>query len=375
MQTADKKDFQDAMTGRYLADLAGQETLFRDMLEQTRDGTISPEQVADLRNRSHKLAGNGATFGFPDISKTAAALEDALMAGTPSQDEVAFCLDALIDACTATHVSAPAPVFKSKAETTASAEAPKAPPATSGRPKVLIVDDDPYARDALAGLLLSQAEISTAADAEQALAKMQNERPDLLLLDDQMPGALTGLQLQERIRQIDALKDLPIVMITASQNSDSVMRALSAGAVDYIVKPFDAEKVGERLRTRMQRLSKIVYIVDDDQAICDLLSRKLSAAGYKLRVFNDGLDALTAIMETPPALVVLDKMLPGLDGNMVLQKVREHEELRDLPVVVLSARRQERDIVSGFDLGATDYVVKPFNPQELIARCVRLLDA
>ena len=374
MQSAERKDFQDAMTGRYLTDLYGQEEVFRGMLDALRRGALSAEHAVDLRNRAHKLAGNGATFGFADISKTAAALEGALMASPVSRDEVAFRLDALVDACTAAHVTAPAPVIKPRTETGVPAAEPETPPAPTGLPKVLVVDDDAHVRDTLAGLLLREAEINTAGDAEQALAMMNDDRPDLLLLDDQMPGAFTGLQLQEKLRQIDTLKDLPIVMITASQKSDSVMRALSAGAVDYIVKPFDTEKVGERLRTRIQRLSKTVFIVDDDQAICDLLWRKFSAAGYKPRVFTDGLDALTAIMDTPPALVVLDKMLPGIDGNMVLQKIREKQDLHDLPVVVLSARRQERDIVSGFDIGATDYVVKPFNPQELIARCVRLLD-
>jgi len=370
-------DFLKELNGRYLAGLSEQESLFKSLADTARAGRLAAEELADLRHRSHKLAGSGATYGFPDVSRTAAAMENALESEVAaSKHMLVFHLDNLIDACIAAHTSSPK-AFERPAAAPAEASGPDTKPAQkqSRRPRVLIVDDDPHARDALVGLLLGEAEISTASDAGEAFATMLENRPDLLLLDDRMPGELTGLMLQEKIRRTDSLRSIAVVMITASDASDSVMRALTAGAVDYIVKPFNTDRVGERLRTRLHRLSKSVLIVDDDPAICDLLSRKFASAGYGTKAAEDGLSAFDWIIKEHPNLVVLDKMLPGLDGAMVLQKMRKDAELDDIPVVMLSARRQERDVLSGFDLGAADYVTKPFNPRELVARCVRLLDA
>ncbi len=371
----DRIDPMEALRERYISDLAEQEKHFREALNTTRSSSATSDMRDELRARAHKLAGNGATYGFADISKTAAALEAILEPGTtPSRDALLFRLGEMIDSLIAAHTTAPNdPGLPAPSSTDGSVDARQNSKAGTARPKVLIVDHDPEARDLLISILIGQVDAMTANSSEDALDLMQKKRPDLLLLGDLDPSDISGLELHEKIRTIETLRTVRTIMITSRFDPESVMRARTAGALDYIVKPFNKTKVKERLMTRLRRLAKTVFIVDDDRAICDLLARKFAAVGYHTTTFEDGLSALSEIVEVRPDLIVLDKVMPGLDGMMVLEKMRELDILRDTAVVMLSARRQESDIFKGFQMGAADYIVKPFNPQELASRCIKLL--
>lgn len=116
-----------------------------------------------------------------------------------------------------------------------------------------------------------------------------------------------------------------------------------------------------------------VLIADDDELLRELLEFKLSQLGLAVTGVGDGETALEVVMRGEVDLVILDGMMPGLDGFEVLRRLKENEITRSLPVVLLTARKMESDIVSGLTLGADEYVVKPFMPEELIARIRRLL--
>jgi DNA-binding response OmpR family regulator len=106
-----------------------------------------------------------------------------------------------------------------------------------------------------------------------------------------------------------------------------------------------------------------VLVVDDEPTIGEVVSAYLRRAGYDTRVAVDGHSALAAVAERAPDLIVLDLMLPGIDGLEVMRRVRERSA-----VILLTARGEESDRVTGLRLGADDYVVKPFSPAELVAR-------
>lgn len=110
-----------------------------------------------------------------------------------------------------------------------------------------------------------------------------------------------------------------------------------------------------------------VLVVDDEPTIAEVVARYLERAGYRTQVAGDGLEALRAAGEQRPDLVVLDLMLPGLDGLEVMRRLRERDRGRT-PVILLTAKGEESDRVIGLRLGADDYVVKPFSPAELVAR-------
>jgi two-component system alkaline phosphatase synthesis response regulator PhoP len=111
-----------------------------------------------------------------------------------------------------------------------------------------------------------------------------------------------------------------------------------------------------------------ILVVDDEQAIVDVLAYNLAKAGHTSLVARDGLEALRLAREESPDLVILDLMLPGMDGLEVLRKLRADSGTRELPTVIVSAKGEEADIVSGLELGADDYLTKPFSPRVLVAR-------
>jgi two-component system, OmpR family, response regulator ResD len=115
-----------------------------------------------------------------------------------------------------------------------------------------------------------------------------------------------------------------------------------------------------------------VLVVDDEATIAEIVSRYLDRAGYEVAVAGDGSSALAHVAERRPDLVVLDLMLPGIDGLEVMRRLRDVE--RDhMAIVLLTAKGEETDRVSGLRLGADDYVVKPFSPAELVARVDAIL--
>jgi two-component system response regulator ResD len=110
-----------------------------------------------------------------------------------------------------------------------------------------------------------------------------------------------------------------------------------------------------------------VLVVDDEPTIAEVVARYLDRAGYRTRVAADGLQAIAAAAHERPDLVVLDLMMPGLDGLEVMRRLREQDR-QGTAVILLTAKGEESDRLVGLRLGADDYVVKPFSPAELVAR-------
>jgi|SRR5437016_673011 len=111
-----------------------------------------------------------------------------------------------------------------------------------------------------------------------------------------------------------------------------------------------------------------VLIVDDDPDIQGLVSYNLSQAGFRVTNAVTGSAALESVREQPPDLIILDIMLPDLDGLEVCRTLRMRANSRRIPIIMLTARTEESDRVVGFELGADDYVMKPFSPRELVLR-------
>ncbi len=116
-----------------------------------------------------------------------------------------------------------------------------------------------------------------------------------------------------------------------------------------------------------------ILVVEDDVDIASLIVHYLTPAGYESEVVANGSDALAAARRRPPDLVILDRMLPGLDGLEICRALRADAELGSVPILMLTARAEEVDRIAGFETGADDYVTKPFSPTELVARLGALL--
>lgn len=116
-----------------------------------------------------------------------------------------------------------------------------------------------------------------------------------------------------------------------------------------------------------------ILIADDEPLLTELLEFRLQAKGYATVVAHDGRQALALFEQEVPSAVVLDAMMPVHDGMEVLRRIRASATHGDVPIIILSARRGEDDIVRALQAGASDYMVKPFLPEELMVRLERLL--
>jgi len=111
-----------------------------------------------------------------------------------------------------------------------------------------------------------------------------------------------------------------------------------------------------------------ILVVDDEPDISALVAYHLARESYRVRTASSGPEAIRAAEVERPDLVILDLMLPGMSGLQVLEELRKRPETAEIPVILLTARREEQDRIAGLRLGADDYVAKPFSPQELILR-------
>ena len=116
-----------------------------------------------------------------------------------------------------------------------------------------------------------------------------------------------------------------------------------------------------------------IMIVEDDPDICEILEYNLEQEGFDVVIFHDGKQALESITKEPPDLLLLDLMLPGINGLEIARTIRKDERMFNIPIIMITARSQEMDILQGLEFGADDYITKPFRPREVIARIKALL--
>ena len=116
-----------------------------------------------------------------------------------------------------------------------------------------------------------------------------------------------------------------------------------------------------------------ILIVEDDPALIELLKYNIEAEGFETTIVDDGDNAMAAIEDEQPDLIVLDWMLPNTSGIEICRQIRQNQSSKELPVIMLTARNEEADRIRGLKTGADDYVVKPFSPKELLARIDALM--
>lgn len=116
-----------------------------------------------------------------------------------------------------------------------------------------------------------------------------------------------------------------------------------------------------------------ILLIEDEEDIAALIKLQAELSGYKIFIETDGLNGFRAIERELPELVILDIMLPGMNGLDVCRKIKNHPELKHIPVILISAKSEELDIVLGLELGADDYVTKPFSPKVLFSRVKAVL--
>lgn len=116
-----------------------------------------------------------------------------------------------------------------------------------------------------------------------------------------------------------------------------------------------------------------ILVVDDEEHICELIKFNLDKNGYKTMTAKDGMEALKKVKKEMPKLILLDLMLPGMDGYDVCKEIRKDNSISSIPIIMITAKGEEFDKVLGLELGADDYITKPFSVRELVARVKAVL--
>jgi CheY-like chemotaxis protein len=211
---------------------------------------------------------------------------------------------------------------------------------------VLVIDDDPGVRDLMGRFLGKEGfRVVTASDGEEGLRRARELRPDAITVDVMMPG-MDGWAVLTALKADPDVAEIPVIMLTIVDDRNL---GYALGASDYLTKPIDRERLVAVLEKYRRELP--VLVVDDDAEVRELLRRTLEAEGYAVVEADDGRAALERLRAIRPSVVLLDLMMPDMDGFEFAAEFRRRQDWRAVPIVVITARdlsREERERLNGY---------------------------
>ena len=245
-------------------------------------------------------------------------------------------------------------------------------------PKILIIEDELH----IAQLFRHQLEmdgytVSIVTRGAEALAKAQYERPDLISLDVMLPD-INGFEVLRQLKTDPETKDIPVIITSIVADQE---KGFALGATDYITKPLDKlqllTSVRRILAQQDNQTRPSILVVEDDPDIRQSLSLALSIRGFSVTEAQDGADALAAVAAQAPHLILLDLMMPRLDGWTVIRKLKENPQTASIPVIVLTGKPvdPQRDKMRIFGMGVRQVLTKPISVEMLVGEIRRQLPA
>jgi len=260
------------------------------------------------------------------------------------------------------------------------------------RKRLLVVEDNPDEQLSIAELLgHDDIEIATAATGAQALAALKEQPSDCVVLDLRLPD-MSGFEVLERIRSDAEISDVPVVVFTGRELSAEEDAQLHTMARSIVVKgvesperlldetalflhrvvtdlPAEKQRMLERLNSSDEDLvGRTVLLVDDDARNIFALSSVLERRGMRVLTATTGGEAIQLIDSTPDlAIVLMDIMMPEMDGYQTIEAIRAKPALRRLPIVALTAKAMKGDREKCLEAGASDYLAKPVNTEQLLS--------
>ncbi len=244
--------------------------------------------------------------------------------------------------------------------------------------KILVVEDVELNRELVAQLLEEDYQVLTAADGEAGIRLAQRERPDLILMDLSLP-VMDGWEAARRIKADPDLRRIPIIAVSAHAMSGDAEKARQCGCDDYLSKPLDEKLLRDKLHhflgplyqrsgTRPAAGAHRILIVDDEPLNVDYLEQELEELGYDTMSARDGQEALECVAADPPDLILLDILMPVMDGFAVCRALKGDDATRLIPIVIMTTLDGIEDRIRGIEAGADDFLTKPVNQRQLIAR-------
>ena len=266
--------------------------------------------------------------------------------------------------------------------------------------KILIIEDEESLVDLLSAKLRKEGyQVDSAANGKEGLEKIRSIKPNLILLDIVMPK-VDGYEVLEKMNEEKI--STPVIIISNSGQPVEIEKTKKLGAVDHLIKtafsPLDVlnkvrdcldnggrpkdvsdERVLEPKEdlSAHKKLGIKVLLVEDDSFLREICSKKMAKEGYTVHEAMDGEQALAGFEKIRPDIILLDIILPAIDGFQILSQIRGHSdaELAKTPVIMLSNLGQDDDIKKAMDMGADDYLVKAhFTTEEIVGKIKGVLE-
>lgn len=254
--------------------------------------------------------------------------------------------------------------------------------------KVLVVEDNATNRKLFQTLLrLAGHDVLEAEDAKTGIQLARDQRPELILMDIQLPG-MDGFTATRLIKKDPDLKGIPVVALTAFAMLEDEEKAAEAGCDGFISKPIDTRNFQERIETFLtsgegsaevpperdgaEYKSKIL-IVDDEPMNVKVLAAQLSSDRHEIMRAGSGPEALEKIAKRPPDVILLDIMMPGMDGFEVVRRVKSDPETRNIPIIMVTVLEERKNKEKALQAGADEFLNKPVNREELLSRINSML--
>jgi len=333
-------------------------------------GEANADIAAIINQLAHRLSGTGETLGFPEISSAATALEHMLGSGTLAGDAPAAAARDLVRACEAATAAHSNPEIPEKiispdpsVGVTADVEA--------ALPHFVAIQSDPALAKLLADICANRADLIDLPTCAGAIEFLNDGRADLLLLDLDNPGCppdgIAALHKKARTLQI------PILAIASHRRSATVLHALSNGEIECLFKPVEAALLHRKVFEILGRQRLTAIVCDDDPVIREFLKPRFEARGFQVLLAKDGEELLNFAGRVRPSIIVLDRVMPGMDGLEILRMLKAKSATHGIPVLILTSKNQPQEVAEGLRSGAAAYLVKPFAPDQVLAKCLEIL--
>lgn len=254
---------------------------------------------------------------------------------------------------------------------------------------LLYVDDEPFILEVGAAALELDPNINVrgAASGPEALALLETGwRPDAVLLDVMMPG-MDGPATLQRLRALEGCADLPVIFLTAKAQASEREPLLRLDCSGVLLKPFNPRTLSADVRAALEaarprrpstdtvtKRRTTILLADDDPFLRAIVEQRLEAAGYFVKSVGDGAAALSELRSERYDAVILDGMMPMVDGFEVLRRLRGSGTAQDVPIIMLTALDGSDSQQSALQLGAAAHMPKPFDPSALLQKLQVLVD-
>lgn len=379
------------------------------LMEKFAEG--NPRADENIRLLAHSLHGSGASFGFAEISEAGNAVEHA----KPDQMEAnLIALKNVLEKVVADNAAGSPPAPETRVTDSSSPKAKKSLATATGNKqqdmapedtrvlRILVVEDDPEMASLITGILGTLPKkqnikvVNTGAKAQEAVVKNVY---DLIIMDLVLPDR-DGRELIQEIK-LEFRLATPLLVLSSIQNDSVRVECMSLGADKFLTKPFydedlvrEAKKLlGKKIKTKLTLVPlegeaqpeeeevdtgpgplhlKNILLAEDDKMQAKLIHQRLTSEGATVKDAVNGREAMQFLRSQEFSLVILDVKMPVMDGFEVLERIRGELKL-DIPVIMVTAMGSEDDIIRGYELGTTDYLLKPFSEVQLVARVKSLL--